>query len=573
VNTLSHHRVDATVLRSAVASIRTIRRATPLLVVMIMFVLVGCSVTARPSTTTPAAATPSTLPPAQPRLASDPAKRPLASDPTHLADDLVADEQALRDPSTSEAVLLAAARRQQAAYRALGRHPEWDPIARPRIPPSLLEIYDRNVDARRQLTAMSKGHASDTLPAWRIDPPPPADELLGYYREAESAFGVGWTYLAAINLIETGFGRIAGVSTAGAQGPMQFLPSTFAAYGAGGNILSPHDSIMAAGRYLDANGFARDRDYALYRYNNSNQYVQAVNDYAAALAADPAAFAGYYRWDVIYNTTAGDVVLPTGYSATSPIPVADYLAAHAMASPAARISSQSEQILQTLLTIRDNASRAGLSERSEILSRQFLGVPYGANTLIGSANESEQLVVELQRVDCFTYADYVEALKRATDREEFIDRLIEVRYKDRVVGFQNRKHFFTDWSVSTPAIATDVTKTLSANSMQVTKNLNKEDTGGAYLPGLPVVPRTISYIPSQQIDGSVLGRLRTGDYIGAYAEDGGLDVTHVGIFIDTPDGPVLRNASSLRANNKVVDSPLLDYLQTVPGVVVLRPVQ
>ena len=121
---------------------------------------------------------------------------------------------------------MAAARRQQAAYRALGRHPEWDPVARPRIPPSLLETYDHNVDARRQLTAMSKGHAKDTLPAWRIDPPTPADELLGYDREAESASGVGWTYLAAINLIETGFGRIAGVSTAGAQGPMQFLPST-----------------------------------------------------------------------------------------------------------------------------------------------------------------------------------------------------------------------------------------------------------------------------------------------------------------------------------------------------------
>jgi hypothetical protein len=46
------------------------------------------------------------------------------------------------------------------------------------------------------------------------------------------------------------------------------------------------------------NGFAYHRDYALYRYNNSKQYVQAVNDYAAVLAADPAAFAGYHRWDV-----------------------------------------------------------------------------------------------------------------------------------------------------------------------------------------------------------------------------------------------------------------------------------
>ena len=488
-----------------------------------------------------------------------------------LADDLVADEMALRDPSSSETVLVAAAHRQQAAYRALGRRPEWDPTARPRIPPSLLEIYDRNVDARRQLTAMNR--AKDTLPAWRIVPPRPADELLGYYREAESAFGVEWTYLAAINLIETGFGRIAGVSTAGAQGPMQFLPSTFAAYGEGGDILSPRDSIMAAGRYLAANGFADRRDHALYRYNNSNQYVRAVNDYAAVLTADPAAFAGYYRWEVYYNTTAGDVLLPIGYSATSPMPVADYLATHATASAAVRISSQSEQILERLLTVRNSASRAGLSERSEIVSRQLLGVPYGANTLIGSATDPEQLVVELQKLDCFTFADYVEALKRAKNREEFIDSLIQVRYKDGVVGFQTRKHFFTDWSVSTPAIATDVTTSLSTNSIQVPKNLNGKDSGGVYLPGLPVVPRTISYIPSQQIDGSVLSKLRTGDYIGAYAEDGGLDVTHIGIFIDTPDGPVLRNASSLRANNKVVDSPLTDYLQTVPGIVVLRPVQ
>jgi hypothetical protein len=251
----------------------------------------------------------------------------LAVDPVQLTDDLVADEQALRDPSTTEAVLVAAARRQQAAYRAIGRRPDWDAVTRPRIPPSLLEVYDRNVDARRQLTAMAD--VKDTLPAWCIHAPAPAEDLLGDYREAETASGVGWNYLAAINLIETRFGSIDGVSAAGARGPMQFLASTFAAYGAGGDINSPHDSIMAAGRYLAANGFANDRDHAIYRYNNANEYVQAVNDYAAMLAADPAAFAGYYRWDVYYYTTAGDVLLPVGYAATSPIPVGDYLATHA----------------------------------------------------------------------------------------------------------------------------------------------------------------------------------------------------------------------------------------------------
>jgi membrane-bound lytic murein transglycosylase B len=250
----------------------------------------------------------------------------LSPDPAQLADNLVADEQALRDPATPAAALDAAARRQQAAYRAIGRHSEWDTITRPRIPPSLLETYDRNVDARRQLAAMSQ--VKDTVPPWRIVPPAPADELLGYYHEAQAESGVDWNYLAAINLIESRFGSIDGVSTAGAQGPMQFLLSTFGAYGDGGDIHSPHDSIMAAGRFLAANGFANDRDQAIYRYNNAMEYVRAVNDYAALIAADSAAFTGYYGWDVYYLTTAGDVLLPIGYSSTSAIPVKDYLATH-----------------------------------------------------------------------------------------------------------------------------------------------------------------------------------------------------------------------------------------------------
>ena len=54
---------------------------------------------------------------------------------------------------------------------------------------------------------------------------------------------------------------------------MQFMPSTFAAYGNDGDILSPRDSIMAAGRMLAANGFSQNPDSALFRYNNSDHYV------------------------------------------------------------------------------------------------------------------------------------------------------------------------------------------------------------------------------------------------------------------------------------------------------------
>lgn len=253
---------------------------------------------------------------AQPRLAADPAQ---------LADDLVADEKTLRDPSTSDAVLNAAAHRQQAAYRAIVKHPDWDGVVASRIPPELAGAYQHNIDAGRQLWGMTAPR--DTLPPWTIQPPAPADELLGYYHEAQQASGVDWNYLAAINLVESRFGRINGNSPDGAQGPMQFLPSTFAAYGTG-DVHTPRDAIMAAGKYLAANGFAADRDGAIHHYNHSGPYVQAVNDYAQVLAADPGAFAGYYRWDVYCKTTAGDILLPVGYSSSAPISPADYLASH-----------------------------------------------------------------------------------------------------------------------------------------------------------------------------------------------------------------------------------------------------
>jgi len=69
--------------------------------------------------------------------------------------------------------------------------------------------------------------------------------LLADYRAAQAATGVGWSYLAAINFVETDFGRVAGPSSAGAQGPMQFMAATWAIYGHG-NIHRPRNAILAA---------------------------------------------------------------------------------------------------------------------------------------------------------------------------------------------------------------------------------------------------------------------------------------------------------------------------------------
>jgi glucose/arabinose dehydrogenase/soluble lytic murein transglycosylase-like protein len=253
----------------------------------------------------------------------------LSADPTVAADQLAQAEATIRDPGAAEADLASAAHIQQLAYRRLGRQPELYDMIIGRAPAELREVVRLNLDTRNQLAQIPGSPLKDTLPAWRIIEPAGQDALMSFYREAEAQFGVGWNYLASVNLIESALGRIQGLSSAGAQGPMQFMPATWEGYGAGGDINSPHDSILAAARYLAANGFADgNMDGALYRYNNSTSYVNAIKDIAAVLALDPRAFAGYYRWEVFYVTTLGDVHLPLGYETPERIPAADYIAAH-----------------------------------------------------------------------------------------------------------------------------------------------------------------------------------------------------------------------------------------------------
>ncbi|WP_154236053.1 N-acetylmuramoyl-L-alanine amidase-like domain-containing protein, partial [Yersinia enterocolitica] len=94
--------------------------------------------------------------------------------------------------------------------------------------------------------------------------------------------------------------------------------------------------------------------------------------------------------------------------------------------------------------------------------------------------------------------------------------------------------------------------------------------GSEFIPTLGAVKRNVVYIPAEFINEAVISQLQTGDYIGTYTKIEGLNVTHTGIFIMTPDGPMLRNASSLKKNMKVVDSPFLQYVKDKHGIIVLR---
>ena len=165
------------------------------------------------------------------------------------------------------------------------------------------------------------------MPAWKIVSPEPLELLISYYKKAQSSTGIDWEILAAINLVETGMGRIVGVSTANARGPMQFLPSTWAEIGIGkdGDINDSHDSIQAAARYLVRRGGLLDIRKALWGYNNNYSYVNAVLHYSTLIKQDPAAITGLYYWEIHYRVKEGDLWLPVGYSQNKKIPISTYL--------------------------------------------------------------------------------------------------------------------------------------------------------------------------------------------------------------------------------------------------------
>jgi hypothetical protein len=245
-----------------------------------------------------------------------------------LAGVLDAAQRTVVDPARSPGEIAAAARTAQVGYEELAFRPERLAPVLAAMPPDGAAVTDRIVGAGRELLAMARRGPGDMLPAWRIVAPLPPDQLRAAYAEAQQRFGVPWTVLAAVNLVESRMGRIASHSEAGARGPMQFMPSTWASYGLGGDVADPHDAILGAANYLRANGGATDAglDRALRRYNNDDRYVHAVRAYASVMQADERAYLGFHAWEVYFRTAAGRVHLPVGYDEAQPVRAVDYLA-------------------------------------------------------------------------------------------------------------------------------------------------------------------------------------------------------------------------------------------------------
>jgi hypothetical protein len=136
------------------------------------------------------------------------------------------------------------------------------------------------------LTIAQFGPAPIGVPNFVIDQFEIPPFLLPIYQAYGAQYGIPWQVLAAINKIETAFGTNLNVSSAGAMGWMQFIPSSWKAYGCDGNEdgkkdpYNPVDAICAAARYLAAAGGTKDLREAIFAYNHADWYVDEVLLYA-----------------------------------------------------------------------------------------------------------------------------------------------------------------------------------------------------------------------------------------------------------------------------------------------------
>lgn len=192
-----------------------------------------------------------------------------------------------------------AIRQQQVDLLAVATQVEISDAVIRSLPPHLALILSDTIGAWRSIWRLA---GIDEFNLVRIHPralgnAAPSTTLVDYYKASASHYQIDWTFLASINFIESDFGRVNGPSSAGALGPMQFMPATWDAYGSGGDVNNPKDAIEAASRYLFLSGARSNMDRAIYAYNHDLDYVAAVNYYAAVIRRDAGWMDRLYYWN------------------------------------------------------------------------------------------------------------------------------------------------------------------------------------------------------------------------------------------------------------------------------------
>jgi hypothetical protein len=175
-----------------------------------------------------------------------------------------------------------------------GKVPEATPTPTPAAPTDATPPSTDNPT----LSVATPGNAKPGVPNFFIDKFRIPPFLLPIYQAAGTQYGVKWELLAAINEIETDYGRNLNVSSAGAVGWMQFMPDTWKQYGVDANHdgvkdpYNPVDAIFSTARYLKAAGGDTDIRGAIFAYNHADWYVDSVLMRAQLLGGLPANLVG-----------------------------------------------------------------------------------------------------------------------------------------------------------------------------------------------------------------------------------------------------------------------------------------
>jgi soluble lytic murein transglycosylase-like protein len=188
------------------------------------------------------------------------------------------------------AAVVQAATTEERIELRMARDPRLERGVLSKLPARLARDAADDVAARRDLLRLAPHKPG---PPVRLGPALPVLRLRSYYAEGQRRSAVPWQVLAAVNFVESDFGRLREPSSSGAQGPMQFIPATWATYGRG-NVHDPQAAILAAARFLRAAGAPADERGALLRYNPSSLYVDAVERYAGRIRRSPASLLVFY---------------------------------------------------------------------------------------------------------------------------------------------------------------------------------------------------------------------------------------------------------------------------------------
>ena len=221
----------------------------------------------------------------------------------------------------------------------------------------------------------------------------------------------------------------------------------------------------------------------------------------------------------------------------------------------------SRRVAQLLSEAKHEHSAGG---RIDVLSRHFVGHSYEPNPLIGSADTAELFTASLDGFDCVTYIETVVALARASDVDDFIEWLQQIRYERGVIQWERRNHYMTGWirnnvraGIIRPVSMPGVRQVSRERVLNVVPGLAPQQTRVKCVPKA-AAPRLEQYLES-------------GDLIFFASTRKNLDVFHAGIIVRDGKKISMRHAS--RSQGGVVEQELREFLKTnrMAGVIVMRP--